>query len=208
MGNLRPVKSRFRGQGYVNCLNTSDFSCYSSSEGRQTVSQPQRDADWRYSTSTLDTLCRVGSDNVEKIIHNSDPSGCVVSDNKMKALHDIIYRGYKEGKKIVVVTGMETLVPAIASVCNKSGIRYCAIRSCGSFTRQSGTISWWLTEPRMTVLILSGLEPGTKHLDLSSADTVVLVDSGPGQWEPAVSCPVVRLLSLGTVEEGLSRMDT
>ena len=60
----------------------------------------------------------------------------------------------------------------------------------------------------MTVLVLSGLELGTTHLDLSSADTVVLVDSGPGQWEPTVTCPVVRLLSLGTVEEGLSRMDT
>lgn len=86
--------------------------------------------------------------------------------------------------------------------------RYCAIRSSDSFTRQSATVSWWLTEPRMTVLVLSGLELGTTHLDLSSADTVVLVDSGPGQWEPTVTCPVVRLLSLGTVEEGLSRMDT
>jgi len=195
--NLRPVKSRFRGQGYVNCLNTEDFSSNSSS-----------DADWRYSTRFLDSLCKVGNENLKKIIQNSDPNGCVVSDNKMKALHNIVYNGYKEGKKIVVVTGIESLVPAIARVCNKSGIRYCAIRSSDSFTRQSATVSWWLTEPRMTVLVLSGLELGTTHLDLSSADTVVLVDSGPGQWEPTVTCPVVRLLSLGTVEEGLSRMDT
>ena len=40
-----------------------------------------------------------------------------------QALHNVIYPGYKEGKKIVVVTGLESLVPAIAAVCNKSGIR-------------------------------------------------------------------------------------
>ena len=71
--NLRPVKSRFRGQGYVNCLNTEDFSSNSSS-----------DADWRYSTRFLDSLCKVGNENLKKIIQNSDPNGCVVSDNKMK----------------------------------------------------------------------------------------------------------------------------
>ena len=41
----------------------------------------------------------------------------------VQALHNIVYNGYKEGKKIVVVTGIESLVPAIARVCNKSGIR-------------------------------------------------------------------------------------
>ena len=41
----------------------------------------------------------------------------------LQALHNVIYPGYKEGKKIVGVTGLESLVPAIAAACNKSSIR-------------------------------------------------------------------------------------
>ena len=45
-------------------------------------------------------------------------------------------------------------------------------------------------------------------VDLSSADLLVLLDSSPGLWEPSLSCPLVRLLCLGTVEESLGRLDT
>ena len=47
----------------------------------------------------------------------------LIPNMNLQALHNVIYPGYKEGKKIVVVTGLESLVPAIAAVCNKSGIR-------------------------------------------------------------------------------------
>ena len=60
----------------------------------------------------------------------------------------------------------------------------------------------------MTVLILAGLESGhVSNLDLSPADTCVMVDTGhvPGQLD---TCHVVRLVAQGTVEEGLTRVET
>lgn len=60
----------------------------------------------------------------------------------------------------------------------------------------------------MTVLILVGLDTLSSHLDLSSADLGVIMDSGPGQWEPQLSCPVIRLVNAGTLEDGLTRTET
>ena len=150
----------------------------------------------------------------------------------------------------MVVTGLSSLETAIASVCNKSGIRYfvnsslinfliyfiqkqtyfletvltklfwlyhintpdifryCAVRPGDSLTKQESTVSWWRQEPRLTVLILAGLDSGSSSLDLSSADLLVTVDTGPGHWEPVLECPLVRLVAEGTVEEGLTRLET
>ena len=60
----------------------------------------------------------------------------------------------------------------------------------------------------MTVLVLVGLDSLSSHLDLSSADLGVIMDSGPGQWEPQLGCPVIRLVSAGTLEDGLTRTET
>ena len=57
-------------------------------------------------------------------------------------------------------------------------------------------------------LILAGLDSGSSSLDLSSADLLVTVDTGPGHWEPVLECPLVRLVAEGTVEEGLTRLET
>ena len=126
--SLRPLRLRFRGQGYVNCLNNGD-----------TCQSPSSDT-WRYSTSILNDMCQVSEQNLGTILANAQPKDDGQSDNKMKvcqiqkyfayqifhlqALHGVIYPGYKEGKKLVVVTGLESLLPAIAAVCNKSGIRF------------------------------------------------------------------------------------
>ena len=98
--------------------------------------------DWRYSTSALGLLCRVSNECLDKVLKNAQPNDDGLSDNKMKvrtsgwmtrviefkqnfvqALQKVVYPGYKQGKKIVVVTGLSSLEPAIANVCNKSGIR-------------------------------------------------------------------------------------
>ena len=70
--SLRPLRSRFRGQGYVNCLNNAD-----------TCETPSSDT-WRYSTSTLTNMCRVSDQCLETILQNAQPKDDGQSDNKMK----------------------------------------------------------------------------------------------------------------------------
>ena len=128
----------------------------------------------------------------------------------MKALHGVLYPAHRAGQKVVLVTGMESSLPAIAAVCNGSGVRYCVVRGGESHARQVDTVNWWRLEPRLTVLVVVEVEShhSAATLDLSSADLLVLLDSSPGLWEPSLSCPLVRLLCLGTVEESLGRLET
>ena len=87
-------------------------------------------------------------------------------------------------------------------------LRYCAIRPGDSLSKQVATVSSWSIDPRLTVLVLAGLDSGSCSLDLSPADLLVTVDTGPGHWEPRLDCPLVRLVASGTVEEGLARVET
>ena len=75
-------------------------------------------------------------------------------------------------------------------------------------SKQVATVSSWSIDPRLTVLVLVGLDSGSSSLDLTSADLLVTVDTGPGHWEPRLECPLVRLVASGTVEEGLTRVET
>ena len=138
---IKPLRSRFRGQGYVNCLNAREDSFTRMSPDDPGHGDIPLD-DWRYSTSALGLLCRVSNECLDKVLKNAQPNDDGLSDNKMKvrtsglmtrviefkqnfvqALQKVVYPGYKQGKKIVVVTGLSSLEPAIANVCNKSGIR-------------------------------------------------------------------------------------
>ena len=85
-------------------------------------------------------------------------------------------------------------------------LRYCAIRPGDSLSKQVASVSSWRLDPRLTVLVLAGLDSGSSSLDLTSADLLVTVDTGPGHWEPRLECPLVRLVASGTVEEGLTRV--
>ena len=87
-------------------------------------------------------------------------------------------------------------------------LRYCAIRPGDSLSKQVASVSSWRLDPRLTVLVLAGLDSGSSSLDLTSADLLVTVDTGPGHWEPRLECPLVRLVASGTVEEGLTRVET
>ena len=80
--------------------------------------------------------------------------------------------------------------------------------SSDSFTQQSSTLSWWRLEPRLTVLVLLGLESVSTNLDLTCADLCIIAETGPGQWEPSLQCPVIRLVCEGTLEDGLTRVET
>ena len=138
---IKPLRSRFRGQGYVNCLNAREDSFTRMSPDDPGHGDIPLD-DWRYSTSALGLLCRVSNECLDQVLKNAQPNDDGLSDNKMKvrtsglmtrviefkqnfvqALQKVVYPGYKQGKKIVVVTGLSSLEPAIANVCNKSGIR-------------------------------------------------------------------------------------
>ena len=76
-----------------------------------------------------------------------------------------------------------------------------------SYTSQVSTVTRWRLEPRLCLLVLAGME-SQAGLDLSGAHTCVLLDSGPGVWEPVVEGPVYRMVVEGTVEEGLLRVGT
>ena len=167
-------------------------------------------SDWRYSTSALAKLCQTSSDGLQTILQSWRPRDAGLEDNKMKALHSLLYPASRAGQKVVLVTGLESSLAAIAAVCNGSGVRYCVVRAGQSHASQMETVTWWRLEPRLTVLVVVEVEShhSAATLDLSAADLLVLLDSSPGLWEPSLSCPLVRLLCLGTVEESLGRLET
>ena len=74
---IKPLRSRFRGQGYVNCLNAGDDSFTRMS------SDIPRD-DWRYATSSLVHLCSVSDKCLDQVLKNAQPNDDGLSDNKMK----------------------------------------------------------------------------------------------------------------------------
>ena len=68
---MRPVQSRYRGQGYVHCLNTEQDSM---------VEEVDR---WKYSTMTLDRLCGVATSLVETLVASVPPRIRTIGDCKM-----------------------------------------------------------------------------------------------------------------------------
>ena len=72
---------------------------------------------------------------------------------------------------MVVVTGLDSSLPAIAAVCNKNDMKYCVVRGGESHASQASTLTWWRLEPRLTVLVLVEMEAHhAASLDLSPAD--------------------------------------
>ena len=69
--SVRPVQSRYRGQGYVHCLNSNQDTM---------VEEVDR---WKYSTITLDRLCGVASSQVKALVASVPPKARSVGDCKM-----------------------------------------------------------------------------------------------------------------------------
>ena len=87
------------------------------------------------------------------------------------------------------------------------------MRPCDSLARQQAAVARWRLEPRLSVLVLAGsLDTANLELGVPGPGLVVVADSGPGHWpqQPSSSlgCPLVRLVASGTVEEGLTRVET
>ena len=80
---IKPLRSRFRGQGYVNCLNAEIDSLARTSPENLDHNDIPCD-DWRYSTSALALLCRVSNDCLNQVLKNAQPYDDGLSDNKMK----------------------------------------------------------------------------------------------------------------------------
>merc|ERR1719318_1608485 len=193
--SVRPVQSRYRGQGYVNCLNTSLDS---------PVEEVSR---WRYSTRTLASLCGVASRGVKTLVASVPPKDTGISDCKMKALFKLLVPLSRRAKKVVVVTSFEQVVETLQMLATSSSIRYVVVRGTDSHTAQVSTVTRWRLEPRLCLLVLAGMETQA-GLDLGCADTAVLLDSGPGVWEPRLEARLYRTVAEGTVEEGLLRVGT
>jgi len=193
--SVRPVQSRYRGQGYVNCLNTS-------------LDSPVEEvARWRYSTRVLGSLCSVASREVQTLVASVQPKDTGVRDSKMRALSKLLVPLSRRGKKAMVVTSLEQVVETVQQLATSCSIRYCVVWGSDSYTSQVSTVTRWRLEPRLCLLVLAGME-SQAGLDLSGAHTCVLLDSGPGVWEPVVEGPVYRMVVEGTVEEGLLRVGT
>ena len=71
---VKPLRSRFRGQGHVNCLNTGAGA--------------EQQQDWRYSTRGLASLCSVAAASLATILRTSQPRDTGLSDNKMKVCYN------------------------------------------------------------------------------------------------------------------------
>ena len=85
--------------------------------------------------------------------------------------------------------------------------RYCVVRGKDSHTTRVSVVTRWKLEPRLCILVLVRVE-SQAGLDLHPAHSVVVLDSGPGVWEPRVEAPMYRVLVENTVEEGLMRIGT
>merc|ERR1719481_1096132 len=73
-------------------------------------------------------------------------------------------------------------------------------------------LDWWRLEPRLPLLILAGFTDGQSlALPSAVACSVVLTQAGPGIWEPNLGGAMLgvhKLITRGTVEEGLQRIPT
>ena len=123
--STKPLRSRFTGQGFVNCLNTTN--------------EP---GDWKYSTNSLKSLCGVAATQLDSILRNVEPKCDGLVDNKLRvsptaissnfyltstilqALYNILEPMYKEKKKVVIMTsGLTGQHTMLAKLCNNRGIR-------------------------------------------------------------------------------------
>jgi len=193
--SVRPVQSRYRGQGYVNCLNAS-------------LDSPVEEvARWKYSTSVLPLLCDISNELIDNVMSSLPPRSTSISDCKMKALFKLLASSSRGGKKAIVVTSFESVLEVFERISCKMGIRYCTVRGTEPYAVQVNTVTGWRVDERLSVLVLAGVE-SQAGLNFGSPDVVILLDSGPGIWEPRVDAPLYRIVAEGTVEEGLHRVGT
>jgi E1A-binding protein p400 len=193
--SIRPVQSRYRGQGYISCLNTGHST---------TVEEVDR---WKYSTMTLDRMCGVASTLVETLVASVPPKARTIGDSKMVAFYKLLRGELRLAKKVVITTSFEQVVDRVQEVATQCGVRYVVVRGTDSHTTRLSVVARWRLEPRLCILILAGVE-SQAGLELGTADSVVVLDSGPGLWEPDTQAPLYRLVVESTVEEGLLRIGT
>ena len=100
-------------------------------------------------------------------ISYSDPTNIICCRHSMVSSIPVTYI---EGKKLVVVIGLESHLTAIAAVTLKAELglgqkcqifwiicfssRYCVVQASDSFTKQASTLSWWRLESRTCSLVI------------------------------------------------------
>ena len=198
-GSVRPTRSRFCGQGYVNCM---------------TAEAPREGVDrvgvWKYKTDALASLVRLGHQTSAETKRRVDElMSSPPSHSKLLALATLLTPVARRGEKAVAVAKDETAVGYLQQVAANSGIRYLLVSDSDPLADRVAAVERWCEEPRLCLLVLHGLNSQT-GLDLSPCKMLVLLDGEPGLWEPTVSSvtPTVRLITRGTVEEGLARVST
>ena len=199
--SVRPTRSRFRGQGHVNCLAAAAHRAGGEQEGV-----------WRYNTDTLASLVRLGLEGaveVERKVARLSSWCSGGSRAKLSALARLLAPLARRGEKAVAVASCETSVSYLQEVASSRGLRYLLVTSADSLQEQVAAVARWRSEPRLCLLILQGLTSQT-GLELSPCSALILLDGEPGQWEPSLTpaTTVHRLVTKGTVEEGLARIST
>ena len=199
--SVRPTRSRFRGQGYVNCLAAAAPRDGGEQQGV-----------WRYNTDTLASLVRLGLEGAVEVERKvARPSSWCRGGSraKLSALARLLVPLARKGEKAVAVASCETSVSYLQQVASSRGLRYLLVTSADCVQEQVAAVARWHTEPRLCLLVLQGLTSQT-GLDLSPCSALILLDGEPGQWEPTLTpaTTVHRLITKGTVEEGLARIST
>ena len=198
-GSVRPTRSRFCGQGYVNCLSAEALS-----EGVDRVGV------WKYKTDALASLVRLGDQNSAETKRKvGDLMSGSPGHSKLFALATLLAPVARKGEKAVAVARDEAAVGYLQQVAANSGLRYILVSDCDPLADRVAAVERWCEEPRLCLLVLHGLNSQT-GLDLSPCKMLILLDGEPGLWEPTVSAttPTFRLITRGTVEEGLARVST
>jgi E1A-binding protein p400 len=199
--SARPARSRFCGQGHVNCLVAEGPA-----EGCE------REGVWQHRTQGLAALLRVGRRAGVELVRSvatatASPGGG--SSALLSSLSRLLTPLARRGGKVVAVTAREASVSHLQHVAGQRGLRYLLVQGSDPLAARLAAVERWRLEPRICLLVLHGITSQT-GLDLSSCTAALLLDSEPGRWEPQLpaAASLHRLATRGTVEEGLARVST
>jgi len=207
--SIRPARSRFCGQGYINCFTEACRAAQQSSHLLQ-----EKD-DWRYRTCLLRPLLSIGTDAVQTV-HSSvnyltkldtDPT---FHSSKLQALCRILEERYKNRERVIVILNSAHLITTFKNFYHWKSFRCMLLMGDSSLEYLRCQLETFHLDSRYFVLTLVAFQTFA-GLDIPSVGTVVEYDWTPLSTDLSTrgltSAPntIIRLICRGTLEESASR---
>ena len=201
--SVRPARSRFCGQGYINCLTAP--------LGTDRL-EPD---DWRYTTRALEPMVNVGRLEVRRLKETLDNFVKLTMDPrslspKFQALDRILEERSRRREKVILFTSTTEVLHLLQQFCALRSYRYLVVSGEMSYADDISALERFRLEPRAFLLILAGVQTFA-GLDLPQVKTVVEFDWSPSHvnlcnnilgWSPNT---IFRLICRGSMEESLGR---